>query len=100
MNNNDFAYQTIKKSRTPLAKLSDSCEHDFGIYQDNKKWGVVTWHVCVNCSGVTRDAKDVSESYERRQARIDYQTEHAGHPRGAKIEYGNPTMLGRDYEKD
>ena len=99
MDNNNHAYKIIK-GNNPLEKLSADCDHDFGTYQDNKKWGVVTWYVCINCDGVTRSAVDVSEANARRQRRIDYQTEHMGHPTGAKIEYGNPTMLGRDYEKD
>ena len=99
MDNNNHAYQIIR-SNNPLEKLSTDCDHEFGIYQDDKKWGVVTWYVCINCDGVTRNAVDVSEANERRQRKINYQTEHMGHPAGAKIEYGNPTMLGRDYEKN
>ena len=99
MNKNDYAYKTIK-SNDSLQNLVETCDHDFGIYQDNKKWGVVTWYVCINCDGATRNAVDVSEANARRQRRINYQTEHMGHSTGAKIEYGNSTMLGRDYEKN
>ena len=99
MNADSNAYRVIKGSN-PLKKLSADCEHNFGTYQDNKKWGVVTWYVCVSCDGVTRSVVDVSEATERRQRKINYQSSHMGHPTGAKIEYGSPTMLGRDYEKD
>ena len=100
MNKKDYAYNAITKGDLPFPKLAEDCQHDIGEYDQVKKWGNVTWYVCVNCGGVTREINDISESGMRRDRKIDYQTEHAGHPAGAKIEYGNSSPLGKDYERN
>ena len=99
MNANDHAYKIVR-GKGELKELNTECQHEFGTYQDDKKWGVVTWYVCVHCDGVTRERMDTSVATERRQRKINYQTEHAGHPRGAKIEHGNSSPLGKDYERN
>ena len=84
--------------RTGKFVEDSSCPHDLVTIRQNKKWGYIDWGICIECGYKTNNATDISESHRLRQQRLDYWTRHAGHRTGAKVERGNPTMLGRDYE--
>ena len=74
-------------------------EHEWIEQEEEKKWGIRRWRECTICHK-TEDAGslDVTANWQAYQKAVTRTTNQAGHKPGAKIEYGEPTMLGRDYD--
>ena len=92
------AYRVIRQGDPQDPELD--CRHDWVEYTQEQKWGNIDWMVCLSCGGVKQGkVEDITAQAERQNRKINYQTRHAGHSRGARIETGPPTMGGRDYER-
>ena len=79
----------------------EKCLKPLRFMTRNKPWGVLTLFGCPwGCWDEIVDRLDTHPAMIAFNQRVAYQTAHADHPTGAKIETGNPTPLGRVYEEN
>lgn len=87
----------------PYKPMDEGCDHVTVVVCQRQKWGQSAWEVCLKCGGKRQSYVGTIYSHPHMVRMIEwqkYETARAGHKLGAKIEYGPPTLLGRDYEQD